>query len=237
MMSLGGQFLFRVIRRRGCRPARIISTIDTALGNAAVEISDEARVVKPITGCMTSVSLAMFVHGVHYLIAKQWISLSFRSDGIFIMAVILICSSVREVLMVGFVLVDIIEIMRKVSVSDWWRPSVQRSTTNALKKQHPWEQRTNLFDWLAYGITRQARAADSLNVVTRATRWSRREDPLSIWFHNDWTPAHHHLVGIRWAALPAVCRRATAASAVGLLWRRPHGRWDVLRTRRHCFLM
>lgn len=98
-------------------------TVNTVLWNAWIEVADETWVVETISRRATSVFFVAFVNRI-LLVAEQRVSLSFRCNGKFIMAVILICTRVCEILMVGFVLVNIIEIVRKITVVNRRRMTV-----------------------------------------------------------------------------------------------------------------
>lgn len=70
------------------------------------------------------------------MIAKQRIPLSFRRDKEFVLAVavVLIGTGMSKILMVGFVFVNVVEIMRKISAIDRRRVSIERSASDTLKK-------------------------------------------------------------------------------------------------------
>lgn len=122
MMTFGWKFFFRIIRRGGCWTAGVVSAIDTILRNARVEVFDKGRIIKSILWRKAEVP-SLLVSWMH-LVPEQRVPLGFRCNCVFIVAVILICSGVRKILMVRFVFINVVEIMRKESGMNRWRMTV-----------------------------------------------------------------------------------------------------------------
>lgn len=127
VMSFRRQSFFRVVRWSSCWSTRVVATVNAALRNAWIEVFYEARIVEA-TFWVTSIAVFFSLN-----IPEQWISLCFRSDGDFIVAVVLISSQMRKILMVCFILVNIVEIVRKMCIANWRWMSIQWSTSSALK--------------------------------------------------------------------------------------------------------
>lgn len=115
MVTLRREFFFRVVGRGG---RRALPAVDAALRNARVEVPDEARVVEAAFGSDVLVVRLM-------LVAEQRVPLSFRGYGIFVVAVVLRGPGVGEILVIRFVLVDVVQVVRKEAIIDWRGAAIQ----------------------------------------------------------------------------------------------------------------
>lgn len=125
MVALRRQLLLRVVRRVR---RRALPAVHAALRNARVEVPDEARVVEALV-----FDSAVLV-GRLILVPEQRVPLSFRGNGVFVVAVVG-GPSVGEILVVRLVFVNVVEVVREVAVVHRRRVTVQRSSADALKAE------------------------------------------------------------------------------------------------------
>lgn len=119
-----GEFLFRVIGWSSCGPTS--STIDAVIWNAWVESPDETWIVKSTFRYVT-------IWVVWAEVSEQLVPLSLVGNGNFIAIIVRISTRMREVLMISFVLVNIVEIVREKSIIGWRRSSIEWATSDTLK--------------------------------------------------------------------------------------------------------
>lgn len=226
MIAFRRKFFLRAIR--GSSRGYSGSAVNTALRNAWIQLSNKTRIIETIFHETDITEL------INLMTSEQFLALGFGCDGEFVVAVILICSSMREVLMVRFVFVNVIEIPRKISVVDRRLLPVERSASNALKYFERLSQGVREMLRFAYGVARQKRAANAFNLIAVSPRRCCSKYSLRVVVQNIWTSAHHHLVGIRWTALPTI---RVASKAIAFLRRWFGIDWDWLWTRRHWFIV
>lgn len=119
VMTLRSQFLFWAIGRGSGRSTG--TTVNAALWNARVDILDKTWIIKTITWWLG--------------VPEQRVAIGFGSYGELVVAVVLICTRMSEILVVGLILVNVVEIVREEAAIGWrWSP-IEWSTTNALKIQ------------------------------------------------------------------------------------------------------
>ena len=141
----GSLFVTIVVRRRrfGCRR---VATVDAALRDALRELAGEAAVIEPVPVAQQPVVGAVraghtgrgvLVERMEPVVAlEQQIALMVRRERI--RRMLMVRTGVREILMVRLVLVDVVQIVRKVAGSSvvmmvrWRTRTLQRTTPCAL---------------------------------------------------------------------------------------------------------
>lgn len=128
-----------------------------------------------------------------------------------------------EILMVSFILINIVEVMRKVSSRRRRWSTIARATSNTLQEEC-WKFESkihiDLMHYGAYWVTREWWTTDTFgaDAVAALSRWCCREYPTRIVIAHVWTTTHHHLIRIRRATTPSGIQAAAAKAIAFLSW-------------------